>query len=69
MEENTCKLQDLIVQIRTKNKVKFKAGADLSGNVNIANIEVNEEHSDESHLISFQIELKKQWCTRIPEKS
>lgn len=66
--ENTCELKDLIVQIRTKNKVKFKAGAELSSQVSIANIEVTEEHSDESHLINLQIELKKEWCDQSPTK-
>ena len=66
--QNTCKLQDLIVQIRTKNKVKFKAGADLSTQVSIANVEVIEEQSDERHLINLQIELKKEWCDQAPVK-
>lgn len=68
MEENECKIQDLIVQVRTKNKVKFKAGADLSTQVSIVNVEVTEEHSDERHFINLQIELKKEWCDQVPVK-
>jgi hypothetical protein len=68
MEENTCKLQDLIIQVKLRNKVKFKAGAELSGKVNIANIEVNEEHIDDSHVIHLHLAIKKQACESAPVK-
>ena len=64
MEENECKIQDLIVQVRTKNKVKFKAGADLSGQVNIVNVDFNEEVNDKEQILNLKLHLKREKCER-----
>jgi len=60
--ENCKDKSDVTIQLRTKNKVKFKAGADLSGNVNIANVNVIQEQTDEQDVFELHLSLNQKQC-------
>jgi hypothetical protein len=64
MEKTTCKNDQLELTIRTKRKVRFKAGADLSGKVNRVAVEVNEDSHDEQHTTEIRIHLFTEDCTK-----
>jgi len=59
MESKDCKYQshDLQIHVKTRNKVKFKAGAELSGQVNIVQASFEEENTDNSHQYRFNLRL------------
>lgn len=61
MMEMDCKkqTQDLQINVRTRNKVKFKAGAELSGQVNIVQASFVEENTDDAHEYQFALRLCK----------
>lgn len=64
MEENNCKKSETEVIIRAKNVVRFKAGADLSGKLNRATVEINEESNEEYEQFEIRIELFREVCTK-----
>lgn len=53
---------DVTIQLRGKNKVQFKAGADLSGNVNIANVNVIQEQTDQQDVFELHLSLNQKQC-------
>ena len=59
--EKDCKnkSQDLQINVRTRNKVKFKAGAELSGQVNIIQASFEEENTYDAHQYHFTMRLCK----------
>lgn len=60
--KNDCYQSDLIINLKTRNKVKFKAGAELSGQVNIVNVDFNEEVNDKEHTLDLKLHLKREEC-------
>lgn len=62
MEQTACKNDHLQVNIRTKQNVRFKAGADLSSKVNRVTVEVNEDSQDEQHITEISIHLFAENC-------
>ena len=62
--KNDCYQSDLIINLKTRNKVKFKAGAELSGQVNIVNVDYNEEVTDKEHLLDLKLHLNRKGCER-----
>ena len=66
MEENncaeSCKKSDLIVNVKARNIGRFKAGAELSGKVNIMNVEVNEEIGDDFQDLEIRLHLSTEVC-------
>lgn len=64
MENTTCKDDELELTIRTKRKVRFKAGADLSGKMNRVAVDLSEEMEDDQHITVISIELNFKDCTQ-----
>ena len=64
MMEKDCKnkSQDLQINVRTRNKVKFKAGAELSKSVNLVDVEWNEEVSDTHEVLEVKLHLRSEGC-------
>lgn len=63
MEENKRLSSPTEVIIRSKNVVRFKAGADLSGKLNRATVEVNEESLDDQDVIEIRIGLIREYTS------
>lgn len=63
MEENKRLSSQTEVIIRSKNVVRFKAGADLSGKLNRATVEVNEESLDDQDVIEIRIGLIREYTS------
>ncbi len=61
-----CKKSDLIVNVRKKDVRRFKAGAELSGKVNIMDVDFNEEVNETSELIEVKIKLSSESCETAP---
>lgn len=63
MEENKRFGSQTYVIIRSKNVVRFKAGADLSGKLNRATVEVNEESLEDQDVIEIRIGLIREYTS------
>ncbi len=61
-----CKKSDLIVNVRKKDVRRFKAGAELSGKVNIMDVDFNEEVNETSEMIEVKIKLSSESCEAAP---
>ena len=64
MENTSCKDDQLELTIRTKRKVRFKAGADLSGKVNRVAVDMSEDMEDDQHITVISIQLNFKNCTQ-----
>lgn len=64
MENTTCNDDQLELTIRTKRKVRFKAGADLSGKVNRVEVDMSEDTEDNQHVTVISIQLNFKDCTQ-----
>jgi hypothetical protein len=62
-ENQTCVSDNLEVQISTKNVVRFKAGAELSGKVNKVDVAVSEEVDETSETFGLKIVISRTACT------
>ena len=58
----SCKKNDLIVNVKARNIGRFKAGAELSGKVNIMNVEVNEEIGEDFQDLEIRLHLSSEVC-------
>ena len=65
-ENQTCVSDNLEVQISTKNVVRFKAGAELSGKVNKVAVDVSEEVDETSETFGIKITISRSTCTYNP---
>ena len=63
MENATCKNDQLELTIRTK-RVRFKAGADLSGKVNRVAVDMTESDQDNQQITEISIHLISENCTK-----
>ena len=59
--ENNCNQNsdDTIIRVKAKKCPRFKAGADLSGKVNIIDVELNEDSTGECESFELNIQIKK----------
>jgi hypothetical protein len=64
--KQTCISDDLEVHISTKNVVRFKAGAELSGKVNKVAVDVSEEVDETSETFGIKITISRSACTYNP---
>lgn len=62
MAEKKCTESETQVTISAKNVVRFKAGADLSGKLNRAVVEINEERHEDHDLFEIRIGLFREVC-------
>ncbi len=61
-----CKKSDLILSVRKRDVRRFKAGAELSGKVNIMEVDFNEEVNDTSEFLEVKIKLTSETCEVVP---
>jgi len=60
--KESCQKSDLIVNVKARNVGRFKAGAELSGKVNIMNVEVIEEIGDNFQDLHVKLHLSSEVC-------
>lgn len=63
---DNCKKSDLVLSVRKRDVRRFKAGAELSGKVNIMEVDFNEEVNDTSELLEVKIKLSSDVCAVAP---
>lgn len=62
--EDTCKEEatrneNLVVKIKTKKRPRFKAGAELSGVVNLVAVDINETADNDSETLELSIQIQR----------
>ncbi len=65
MSENcnkTCQTNDLMVNVKATRRPRFKAGAELSGAVNIMDVNVDQEIGENFEAIEIKIRLNTETC-------
>jgi hypothetical protein len=65
MSENcnkTCQTNDLMVNVKATRRPRFKAGAELSGSVNIMDVNVDQEIGENFEAIEIKIRLSTETC-------
>ena len=65
-----CIKNDLILNVKQKNVRRFKAGAELSGKVNIMDVSVNEDLTDTHEILEVALVLTRKYCEQpisLPE--
>lgn len=65
MSENcnkTCQTNDLMVIVKATRRPRFKAGAELSGAVNIMDVNVDQEIGEDFEAIEIKIRLNTETC-------
>ncbi len=63
MAKDNCSKSDLIVQVKSHKRPRFKAGSELSGKVNRLMIESSEEITEDSEMIEVKITLSSEACS------
>jgi hypothetical protein len=66
--ENQCNKSDLLLIVKRKNVGRFKPGAELSGQVNIMNVEVNEEITDSVQDLEVRLHLSTEVCSSTEQE-
>lgn len=61
-----CSKSDLIVNVRSSRRPRFKAGSELSGKVNMVEVDFNEEANETSELVEVKIKLTSEICEAGP---
>lgn len=64
---NECQKSDLIINVTKKNVTRFKAGAELSGKVNIMNVVFNEEIGENFEQLEIKLQLSSEACAETAE--
>jgi len=62
-----CQKSDLIINVTKKNVTRFKAGAELSGKVNIMNVVFNEEIGENFEQLEIKLHLSSEACAETAE--
>jgi hypothetical protein len=66
--ENKCNKSDLLLIVKRKNVGRFKPGVELSGKVNIMNVEVNEEITDSVQDLEVRLHLSSEVCSSTEQE-
>ena len=66
MQTERCKKSDLVVNVRSSRRPRFKAGSELSGKVNMVEVDFNEEANETSELVGLKIKLTSEACGVAP---
>lgn len=66
MQTEKCKKSDLVVNVRSSRRPRFKAGSELSGKVNMVEVDFNEEANETSELVEVKIKLTSEACGAAP---
>lgn len=64
MENANCKKEQLELVIRSKRKVRFKAGAELSGAENRVAVDMSEDMENDQHISVISIQLNFEDCPK-----
>jgi hypothetical protein len=59
-----CTKNDLIINIKKKDVRRFKAGAELSGKVNIMDVSVFEDETDTHEILEVSLVLTNKQCEK-----
>ncbi len=59
---DSCFNDDLIVNVKSTRRPRFKAGAELSGKVNIMDVNVDQEIGDDFEALEIKIRLTTETC-------
>ena len=59
-----CTKNDLILNIKKKDVRRFKAGAELSGKVNIMDVSVFEDETDTHEILAVSLVLTNKQCEK-----
>ena len=59
-----CTKNDLILNIKKKDVRRFKAGAELSGKVNIMDVSVFEDETDTHEILEVSLVLTNNQCEK-----
>lgn len=62
--ESNCKKDDLLLIVKRRNISRFKGGADLSGKVNIMNVEVIDEVGEDFQEMEIRMHLSSEACAK-----
>ena len=60
--DKTSLNSDLIVNVKATRRPRFKAGAELSGKVNIMDVVVNEEFGENFEEMEIKLRLTSETC-------
>ena len=63
MNTEKCSQSDLIVNVRSRRSPRFKAGSELSGKVNLVEVDYNEEVTEDSELVEVKLVLTSKACS------
>lgn len=63
MAKENCTKSDLIVQVKSRRKLRFKAGSDLTAKVNAIAVDFNEELTEDAELLEIKISLTSEACS------
>ncbi len=71
MVNEKCSKSDLIVNVKSSRRPRFKAGSELSGKVNMVEVDFNEEITEESEMVEVKLVLTSKACSEesCPEPS
>lgn len=64
---NKCQKSDLIINVTKKDVRRFKAGAELSGKVNIMNVVFNEEIGENFEQLEIKLHLSSEACAETAD--
>lgn len=65
VKSTECKMDDLQIAVKAKRTPRFKAGADLSKNVNRIEVSIDQEAWEESETISFEVKIINEVCKEV----
>lgn len=60
----TCVNEDLDIQVKATRRPRFKAGAELSGKVNMVLIDVNQEQTLDAESITIKVKIESEICDK-----
>lgn len=62
--EATCLNNELEVNVKATRRPHFKAGAEISGKMNLLNIEFNEDLREDREVIEVKLQLSSKSCAK-----
>lgn len=66
MSENncnkTCQTEDLMVNVKATHRPRFKAGAELSGAVNLKEVTLDQEIGEDFETLEIKIRFSTETC-------
>lgn len=58
-----CQTSDLILHVKARNIRRFKPGAELSGKVNLMNVDFTEEIGEDFQQVEVRLHLSAEVCS------